>query len=74
VGNIKMSNKKTEPKVAKQPKTVKVSTVVKTIIAIVVIILAFIGGILTANAYNHDFQAKVQSEAKSLAQIVEVKK
>lgn len=55
--------KETKPTVEKQPKTIKVSTVVISVLMLLGLIAAFIGGI----AYNENYNSTVQAKAIELS-------
>lgn len=57
-------NKQTNTNKVNEPKTIKVSTVVKAVLVIIAITVSFIGG---WNFRSAD-QARVQNEANALAQ------
>jgi len=59
-------NKKETTKVKKAPKTIKVSTLVKTGIAIIAIVLSFVAGWTSNTAITNYDQNRIKSEAKSL--------
>ena len=60
--------KETKPTVEKQPKTVKVSTVVVSILVLLGLIAAFIGGIAYNETYNSTVQAKAVELSSKLSQ------
>ena len=55
--------KETKPTVEKQPKTIKVSTVVISVLVLLGLIAAFIGGI----AYNDNYNSTVEAKAVELS-------
>ena len=55
--------KETKPTVEKQPKTIKVSTVVISVLVLLGLIASFIGGI----AYNESFNNQVNAKAVELS-------
>lgn len=55
--------KETKPTVEKQPKTIKVSTVVISVLVLLGLIAAFIGGI----AYNENYNSTVEAKAVELS-------
>lgn len=54
--------KETKPAVEKSPKTIKVSTVVISVLVLLGLIAAFIGGI----AYNENYNSTVRAEAQAI--------
>lgn len=60
--------KETKPTVEKQPKTIKVSTVVMSVLVLLGLIAAFIGGIVYNENYNQSVQAKAVELSSKLSQ------
>lgn len=59
--------KETKPTVEKLPKTIKVSTVVISVLVLLGLIAAFIGGV----AYNESFNNQVNAQAVELSKKLE---
>jgi len=53
-----MPNTKIAPKSAKQPKTVRVSTVVISVAVLIALVISFAAGAITANTYKNKVQAQ----------------
>ena len=60
--------KTTKPAVEKQPKTIKVSTVVISVLVLLGLIAAFIGGVAYNENYNQSVQAKAVELSSKLSQ------
>lgn len=60
--------KETKPKAEKQPKTIKVSTVVTAVLVLIGLIAAFICGISYNEMYNSIVQAKAVELSSKLSQ------
>ena len=60
--------KETKPTVEKLPKTIKVSTVVISVLVLLGLIAAFIGGIAYNENYNQSVQAKAVELSSKLSQ------
>lgn len=56
----------TEAPVVKEPKTIKVRTVVISAAVLIALVVAFIGGIVYANNYNDSVSAKAIELSKHL--------
>ena len=58
--------KTTTPEAPKEPKTIKVKTVVVAVAVFVAIVVSFIAGIVYANNYNDTVQAQAIELSKQL--------
>ena len=69
---IKMSKvKKQTAKAKKEPKTIKRSTVIISVLVLIALIASYIGGIVTANSFNDSVNTKIEVKAKQLAELKE---
>lgn len=69
---IKMSKvKKQTAKAKKQPKTIKRSTVIISVLVLIALIASYIGGIVTANSFNDSVNTRIELKAKQLAELKE---
>ena len=62
------TTKKSKVKQQKQPKTVKVSTVIWTVALLLTLIGGFIGGIATRSAYADAVNKEASSQVKQIAE------
>lgn len=61
-----MSKKEQKAKVVKQPKTIKLSTLLIAVAVIVAMVASFIGGVVYTNNYNHTIKAQAIELSKEL--------
>lgn len=66
--NKMKANKTTTPAAPKQPRTVKVKTLVIAAVIVATHAAAFIGGVLATNAYGHMIDQHAEARAAQLLQ------
>ena len=54
---------------AKQPKTIKVKTVVISVAVLIALVASFFGGVAVANGYNDTVDAKAHQKAEAIKEL-----